>query len=82
MGGLAANESTLGYIRARVKRHRWHKRVLKSNDPVIFSVSPFYFLVRLLRLLNECVNYSSTISPPKDWLAQISVTPRVQHRRY
>lgn len=24
-------------IRARVKKHRWHKRVMKSNDPIIIS---------------------------------------------
>lgn len=28
----------MGFIRARVKKHRWHKRILKSNDPLIFSV--------------------------------------------
>ena len=37
MGGLLANETQLGYIKARVKRHRWHKRVLKSSDPIIIS---------------------------------------------
>ena len=39
IGGLASGESALGFVRARVKRHRWHKRVLKSNNPIIFSVS-------------------------------------------
>ena len=39
VGGLASGESALGFVRARVKRHRWHKRVLKSNNPIIFSVS-------------------------------------------
>ena len=38
LGGLLPHESALGYVRARVKRHRWHKRILKSNDPLIFSV--------------------------------------------
>ncbi len=37
MGGLLTNETQLGYIKARVKRHRWHKRVLKSSDPIIIS---------------------------------------------
>jgi ribosome biogenesis protein BMS1 len=38
VGGLLPHETALGFIRARVKRHRWHKRVLKSNDPLIFSI--------------------------------------------
>lgn len=38
LGGLLAQETSMGLIRCRVKRHRWHKRVLKSNDPLIFSV--------------------------------------------
>ena len=39
LGGLASSESALGFVRARIKRHRWHKRILKSNNPIIFSVS-------------------------------------------
>eukprot|EP01038_Epipyxis_sp_PR26KG_P004817 gene4817-6750_t len=39
LGGLLPHEAhSMGYISARVKRHRWHKRVLKSNDPLIFSI--------------------------------------------
>ena len=38
IGGLLPQETSMGLIRCRVKRHRWHKRVLKSNDPLIFSV--------------------------------------------
>jgi 40S ribosome biogenesis protein Tsr1 and BMS1 C-terminal len=41
VGGLASGESALGFVRARIKRHRWHKRVLKSNNPIIFSVSTY-----------------------------------------
>jgi ribosome biogenesis protein BMS1 len=38
MGGLLPHETAMGFINARVKRHRWHKRILKSNDPLIFSI--------------------------------------------
>jgi ribosome biogenesis protein BMS1 len=38
VGGLLPSETSMGFITARVKRHRWHKRILKSNDPLIFSI--------------------------------------------
>ena len=38
LGGLLASESTLGYMQVRVKKHRWHRRILKSHDPLIFSL--------------------------------------------
>jgi len=38
LGGLTPQESNLGYVRCRFKKHRWHKRILKCNDPLIFSV--------------------------------------------
>ena len=38
LGGLTPQETNRGYIRCRLKKHRWHKRILKCNDPLIFSV--------------------------------------------
>mgnify|MGYP001041622212 CR=1 FL=1 len=38
VGALLANEQNLGFVTARVKRHRWHKRILKTNDPLVFSI--------------------------------------------
>lgn len=38
LGGLLPHESNMGLVSARVKRHRWHKKVLKSNDVITFSV--------------------------------------------
>lgn len=39
LGGLSgALEERPVYMRCRVKRHRWRRRVLKSADPLIFSV--------------------------------------------
>jgi ribosome biogenesis protein BMS1 len=38
LGGLLPHETALGYVKVRVKKHRWHKKILKSNDPLIFSV--------------------------------------------
>jgi len=38
LGGLLPGEDNLGYMQIRIKKHRWHKKILKSNDPLIFSV--------------------------------------------
>ncbi|KAK3077181.1 hypothetical protein LTS18_011000, partial [Coniosporium uncinatum] len=38
IGGLAPTENRFGFVQVRIKRHRWHKKVLKTNDPLIFSL--------------------------------------------
>ncbi|ROT38709.1 ribosome biogenesis protein BMS1, partial [Sodiomyces alkalinus F11] len=38
LGGLSATEDRFGYVQVRLKKHRWHKRILKTNDPLIFSL--------------------------------------------
>ena len=38
VGGLQSHETTLGLVRCRIKRHRWHGKTLKSNDPLVFSL--------------------------------------------
>ena len=39
VGSLSAQElDTSRYIHARVKQHRWHKKVLKTRDPLIISL--------------------------------------------
>jgi ribosome biogenesis protein BMS1 len=38
LGGLLPSEHAVGLVQARVKRHRWHEKVLKSSDPLIFSM--------------------------------------------
>lgn len=38
VGGVLPGEEQLAYMRLRLKRHRWHRGVLKSNDPLILSV--------------------------------------------
>lgn len=38
LGGLAPTEERFGFVQVRIKRHRWHKKILKTNDPLIFSL--------------------------------------------
>ena len=38
VGGLAPGEEGLALMRTRLKRHRWHAKILKTNDPLVFSV--------------------------------------------
>ncbi|KAK5143579.1 hypothetical protein LTR04_001850 [Oleoguttula sp. CCFEE 6159] len=38
IGGLTPTEDRFGFVQIRIKRHRWHKNVLKTNDPLIFSL--------------------------------------------
>lgn len=38
VGGIGLGEEHVGYMQARLKRHRWHRKVLKTKDPVIFSI--------------------------------------------
>ena len=38
VGGLAPTEERLGFVQVRIKRHRWHKKILKTNDPLVFSL--------------------------------------------
>ena len=51
LGGLLAHEGTnMCVMRARVKRHRWHRKILKSNDPLIFSVGWRRYQVKYIYL--------------------------------
>jgi ribosome biogenesis protein BMS1 len=38
IGGLTPQETNLGLVRCRFKKHRWHKKILKCNDPLVFSI--------------------------------------------
>lgn len=38
LGGLSSLEEGKSYLRTRLIRHRWHSKILKTNDPLVFSI--------------------------------------------
>lgn len=38
LGSLLQNEQNLGMVQVRLKKHRWHRKILKSNEALVFSV--------------------------------------------
>ncbi|XP_038159871.1 ribosome biogenesis protein BMS1 homolog [Cyprinodon tularosa] len=38
LGGLGSSEGNVGYLQMRLKKHRWYNRILKTKDPLIFSL--------------------------------------------
>ncbi|KAI3864300.1 hypothetical protein MKX03_004508, partial [Papaver bracteatum] len=38
VGGISLKEENVGYMQARIKRHSWHRKSLKTRDPIIVSV--------------------------------------------
>ncbi|CAH8359641.1 unnamed protein product [Eruca vesicaria subsp. sativa] len=38
IGGIGYRRDNAGYMQARLKKHRWHKKVPKTTDPIIVSI--------------------------------------------
>ncbi|KAG0242630.1 hypothetical protein B0O80DRAFT_422918 [Mortierella sp. GBAus27b] len=76
MGGLLPAEENYGFIQVRIKKHRWHKKILKTNDPLIFSLGwrrlqtmPIYSLNdgtrnRMLKYTPEHMHCLATVYGP------------------
>jgi ribosome biogenesis protein BMS1 len=77
LGGLLASEEQFGFVQVRIKKHRWAKKILKTNDPLIVSVGwrrfqtlPLYSLVteatrnRMLKYTPEHMHCLATFYGP------------------
>ncbi|XP_047090404.1 ribosome biogenesis protein BMS1 homolog [Lolium rigidum] len=38
VGGIGLAEENTGYMQVSLKRHRWHRKVLKTKDPIVVSI--------------------------------------------
>ncbi|GBP54087.1 Ribosome biogenesis protein bms1 [Eumeta japonica] len=38
IGALNMSEQNIGFVSCKVKKHRWYKKILKTNDPLIISL--------------------------------------------
>ncbi|GAA93772.1 uncharacterized protein L969DRAFT_92309 [Mixia osmundae IAM 14324] len=38
VGSLTSHEENMGFVQMRLKKHRWHSKILKTSDPLILSI--------------------------------------------
>ncbi|KAI9183054.1 Glycoside hydrolase 2 (Mannanase, beta-galactosidase) [Blastocladiella emersonii ATCC 22665] len=63
VGGVGQGEDQYAFMQVRIKKHRWYKKILKTNDPLIvslgwrrFQTTPLYSLDDRIR--NRMLKYT------------------------
>ncbi|KAI3880895.1 hypothetical protein MKX03_032720 [Papaver bracteatum] len=54
VGGVSLEEAKVGYMQVRLERHSWHKKLLKTKDPIIVSVGWRRYQTRPMYTLKDC----------------------------
>ena len=54
LGGLLTGEHAVGTLQVRLKRHRWHGRVLKNFDPLVVSLGWRRFQTVPMYAMEDC----------------------------
>ena len=74
VGGLLSNENNLGFLQTRLKKHRWHRKILKSNDPFIVSLGWRRFqTVPLYSVADDAMRHRLLKYTPGSFLPSISL---------
>ena len=47
LGGVSASEEGVGFMQLRFKRHRWFPKILKTRDPLVFSIGNKNLLIHI-----------------------------------
>jgi hypothetical protein len=54
VGGVSASEEGVGFMQLRFKRHRWFPKILKTRDPLVFSIGKCIACLPLLHSATQC----------------------------
>ena len=55
IGGLLIGEGALAMTQCKLKKHRWYKKILKNNDPLVISAGWRRFQTIPVGMHNRCV---------------------------
>ncbi|KAI3872437.1 hypothetical protein MKW92_043109 [Papaver armeniacum] len=54
VGGISPGEENVGYMQATLKRHTWHRKLLKTRDPIIVSIGWRRYQTSPIYAMEDC----------------------------